>query len=173
MGGAIALQTAISEPSFFDGVILSGPCIAFAEKLVPPAPVLALLKVLGKIFPKMRLDPVDAKLVSRDPVVVAQYDNDPLCWHGGLTAGLALEIMRGMEENLAQFDCIEWPFLLMYGSDDGLCAPSGAEELFRRSPSKDKTKHVFQGWLHEIFNEHDDGTLHAVEKLVSWVSERS
>lgn len=39
--------------------------------------------------------------------------------------------------------------LMLQGTADDVCLPSGAEEYFKKCPLKDKELKLYEGWLHE------------------------
>ena len=56
-------------------------------------PAGAAAPLLAALIPKAGVLPLDASAVSRDPLVVAAYRNDPLNYHGGVQPGWAKEFI--------------------------------------------------------------------------------
>src|ERR1700761_4342389 len=80
MGGAIVFAYGVERPDNYDLMVLSGPAVA-AQDMVHPLVVLAA-KGLGVLMPGLPMQELDFKAISRDPEVVAAYENDPLVYHG-------------------------------------------------------------------------------------------
>jgi acylglycerol lipase len=97
--------------------------------------------------------PLDANDISRDPEVVKAYVNDPLVFHGKMPARLAAELLKAMLHVTAEADKITLPFIIVQGSEDKLVDPGGAQMLYEKASSKDKTIRVYEGLHHEVFNE--------------------
>ena len=53
----------------------------------------------------------------------------------------------------AEVDKITLPFIVVQGSQDKLVDPAGAQMLYDKASSKDKTIKVYDGLYHEVFNE--------------------
>jgi len=96
---------------------------------------------------------VDPGTLSRDPAVVNAYINDPLVFHGRTSARLSAEMLRALTRVSAETNKITLPFIAMQGSEDHLVDPDGAQILYDKAGSKDKTLKIYAGLYHEIFNE--------------------
>jgi len=53
----------------------------------------------------------------------------------------------------AGVDKITLPFIVVQGGQDKLVNPAGAQMLYDKASSKDKTIRVYDGLYHEVFNE--------------------
>lgn len=179
MGGAIALKTALETPDIWTGgVVLSGPLLVPDPAVAKPA-LVALARGLSRMLPKLALDKLDPEKISKDPVVVSAYMNDPLVYTGGIRVRLAAEFLAFFDE--VQARAADWsvPFLIQHGSEDTLCLPRGSVELFRRSatPSADKKLILYEGLRHEIYNsllERDPKTLvnKPIRQAIAWMESR-
>lgn len=150
-GGLIVLEYAIHHPARrLNGLIASAPLLA--EPNVPGV-VKLLGRVLSRVAPSFSLDPnADPNTISRDPAVVAAYKSDPLA-HSRATPRLSTEMSAARDFVLANLDGITYPFLLMYGSADGLVPPHISREMFAHVGAADKTRHEYDGGYHELFND--------------------
>jgi acylglycerol lipase len=110
-------------------------------------------KLLSKLAPGVGLLGLDVNSISRDPQVVSAYANDPLVFHGKTPARLAAEMLSGMQRVDAEAGKITLPFIVVQGSEDKLVDPRGAQLLYDRASSTDKTIKVYEGLYHEVFNE--------------------
>ena len=149
MGGAIALRYALIHQAKLTGLILSAALTQVEDR---PA-MRALGKLLGAVAPVLPVAKVDPGLVSRDPDVVEAYRQDPLVHHGAVPAGTAAELIRHGERIAADAARITLPTLLLWGTRDGLCPPTGSALLAQRLGAEDLTAHAFSGLYHEILNE--------------------
>jgi len=166
LGGLISGAYLLDQPDELAGAILSAPSV----KMPGSVSRLTLLagKVLSALFPKMGLVRLEADGVSRDPAVVRAYRSDPLVFTGKITARLGTELLEAMDRVLAEARKIRLPLLILQGAADKLVDPQGAQVLFDRVGSTDKTIKVYEGLYHEVFNEPEhEQVLRDVEKWLA------
>ncbi|MGD0780049.1 MAG: lysophospholipase [Dehalococcoidales bacterium] len=102
--------------------------------------------------PPMRPQPgvkLSSTMLSRDPAVIKAYDDDPLVYHGPIPTELAMfSTAARLFDTVTQ---IKLPVIIMAGNG----GPDGARSrlLCERIGAKDKTLKLYEGLLHEIFNE--------------------
>lgn len=106
----------------------------------------ALASTLGSMLPKMKLEALPAEFVSRDPMVVRDYVNDPLVYHDAMRIGFASQSLKAMAAMQEFAPNVQWPFLLLHGTDDKLVNIEGARNLFAKAASADKSYKEFEGW---------------------------
>ncbi|XP_068759105.1 monoglyceride lipase-like isoform X3 [Montipora capricornis] len=153
MGGTIAILSVLKRPSFFTGAVFSAPAVQ-----PDPAKTSSCLAFLGRIAafvaPSYQIQPpVDPSQLSRDPVQVEKYANDPLVWHEGLKAKWTAEILEAMNDIQKNASKITLPYLLVHGDDDQVVLIDGSHFLQQHSSSTDKTFKVYEGGRHELLNE--------------------
>jgi alpha-beta hydrolase superfamily lysophospholipase len=91
-----------------------------------------------------------------------------LVFTGKITARLGTELLQAMERVLAEASKIRLPLLILQGAADKLVDPKGAQVLFDRVSSSDKTIKIYEGLYHEVFNEPEhDQVLADVEKWLA------
>jgi alpha-beta hydrolase superfamily lysophospholipase len=166
LGGLISAAYLIDQPDEPAGAILSAPSVMMPGSVS----TLTLLagKVLSALLPRLGLVRLEAEGVSRDPVVVRAYRQDPLVFTGKITARLGTELLQAMGRVLAEAQKISLPLLILQGAEDKLVDPQGAQVLFDRVSSVDKTIKVYEGLYHEVFNEPEhDQVLGDVEKWLA------
>lgn len=149
MGAAISTAYAAQYQEELDGLVLSGGGIATDK--APPRPA--------------NLDLAAA--LSRDPAVGEAYKNDPLVYRG---AGPSLERSALAEMRTVlprEAPRITLPILIMAGSGSPLGDGPRSQALFDVVGSKDKTLKLYDGLLHEIFNEPEHPQVMA--DLESWL----
>ncbi len=135
MGSAISLVYTIEYQKELAGLVTSGGGLARPGE--PPLP------------PRPAGQPLPTAMLSRDPAVIAAYENDPLVYRGPVPRNL---LMKGMLSKLPDMvPQIKLPVLIMAGNG----GPDGARSrvLYEQIGSKDKTLKLYEGLLHEIFNE--------------------
>jgi alpha-beta hydrolase superfamily lysophospholipase len=151
MGGLIAANYLAQQKRDFIGAILSGPAIM--TDLTPGKIQMLFLRLLAVLAPKLGMTKLDAAGVSRDPEVVRQYVEDPLVFHGKMSARMVRELFNGMEQIQQGASRIALPLLILHGGADVLTSPQGSRFLHQHVSSADKTLTVYPGLYHEIFNE--------------------
>jgi acylglycerol lipase len=151
IGGLIAAYYLLDHQAKFQGAIFSAPVVKVASHVTQMTVFMA--RALSLLAPSAGVLPVDPSTISRDPEVVKAYINDPLVFHGKTTARLSAEMLRALTRVSAETGKITLPFLAMQGGADRLVDPDGAQILYERAGSKDKTLKIYEGLYHEIFNE--------------------
>jgi acylglycerol lipase len=151
MGGLIASDYLIEHQAHFRGAVISAPAIKVSDSI--SRATIAIGKILSVLAPKAGVLALNPNGVSRDPEVVAAYLNDPLVFHGKTPARLAAELLKAMLRVTAEAGRITLPFIVVQGGEDKLVAPAGAQMLYDKASSEDKTIKVYEGLYHEMFNE--------------------
>ena len=150
-GGLIACCYLLDYKEDFKGAVISAPAIKAGASISPL--VIRVSKILSEIVPRMGMQALDTRAISRDPQVVAAYANDPLVFHGKTPARMAGELLKAIARVTAEVRSISHPFIVVQGSQDRLVEPSGTQMLYEQAGSKDKTIKIYEGLYHEVFNE--------------------
>jgi alpha-beta hydrolase superfamily lysophospholipase len=153
MGGAISCIYLLEHQADFKGAILSAPLIKKGSDISDLTVFVG--KILARVAPSTGVLAIDSKSLSRDPLVVKAGDEDPLSYHGKTKARPAFEILMMMNRVTAEVGSIRLPLIVVQGSADRIVDPSGAQMLYDRSGSQDKTIKVYEGFFHEVHNELD------------------
>lgn len=151
MGGLIALRYLLDHQADFKGAIISAPSIKVNDNVSQAAIIIG--RIIAARAPKVGLLTLDVNTISRDQKVVIAYVNDPLVFHGKTPARLAAQILKMMSRVESEVNSITLPFIVVQGSGDKLVNPAGAQMLYDKAGSKDRTIHVYEGLYHEVFNE--------------------
>ncbi len=167
MGGAITALFVLARKPDVQGVILSGPALSNKGRRRMMGRVLA---PLAKVVPRMTLAKLPADTVSRDPAVVADYENDPLNYRGGFKLGLLAAASRSSARISRDMEAFTLPLLIVHGREDALVPVDGSEELMRRSRSQDKTIKIYDGLYHEVLNEPEKDEV--LGDIVGWIEPR-
>ncbi|MFU8773985.1 MAG: lysophospholipase, partial [Anaerolineales bacterium] len=168
MGGLIVTEYLIDHSAHFQGAIISAPLVMVPDHVNPLTIVAG--KVLSVVAPKMGVVAVDPHSVSRDPEVVEAYINDPLVLHDKTPARLSAELLETIIRVNNEMEKITTPMMITQGSEDKLVNPQGAEMLYQRASSMDKTLKVYEGLYHEVFNEPEHEQV--LGDVVDWLEAR-
>lgn len=153
MGGLIAMSYTLEYPEHVSGAIISSPAIAPHPAVPIPKFLLILVSLLSKISPRLKFNnELDSRMVSRDPAVVAAYENDPMIT-SAVSARWFSEVSTAMESLQQRAADLQVPMLLMQSGDDALVDPAAAARWAAAAPA-DKLEFVpWPGLYHEMFNE--------------------
>ena len=165
MGGLIAARYLLDHQGEFAGAALSGAALEMTE---PPSTItLWLSRLISLVWPTLGLLQLDATQVSRDPVVVQKYVDDPLVHSGKVASRLVTELFAMMDDVSAGRSRITLPMLVMHGEADAMTAAEGSRHFYQAIGSEDKTLSIYPGLYHEIFNEPE--RLQVMGELADWI----
>jgi alpha-beta hydrolase superfamily lysophospholipase len=169
MGGLMAVSYLLERDHHFRSLVLSSPFFAVGAKV--PWIKLAAVRLLSKIAPKVSLPTeIDPAVLSHDQTVCRKYRDDPLVFKV-INARWVTESMKAQANCLAQAQRLAVEnLLLVYGTDDKLAAPQGAQAFFDAVELEDRTCIPYQGLYHELFNEADKQRPYA--DLRDWLAKR-
>jgi alpha-beta hydrolase superfamily lysophospholipase len=167
MGGAVALSYTIEHEDALDALVLSGP-LAALEAASPVQRVAG--RVLSVVAPSLGVVAIDSSAVSRDPGVVADYDADPLNYHGKLPARTVAELSRAIDGFPEAVPRFKLPLLVMHGTADRLVPIAGGQMVADRAGSEDKTWKPYDGLFHEILNEPERQQV--LDDIADWLDQR-
>ena len=166
MGGNLAVGHTLDHQDGIAGLALSGAALQVGSDLSPAK--LKMFRVIAKIAPSFRPEGLSAEAISRDPAVVAAYQNDPLVFTGKISAGLGAALIGAMERFPARYHELTLPIAIMHGTEDQLAGVEGSRALESAAVNAQVTAHYYEGLYHEIFNEPEQDQVLA--DLVSWVT---
>ena len=169
MGGLISSLYLLRQQQDFVGCILSGPAIK--TDIEPGVLQMYLIRFLSAVLPRAGVLQLDATGVSRDPAEVEKYVNDPLVFHGKMSARKVSELFKAMHHIQANAEKITLPMLLLHGGEDAMAAAEGSRFLYSRISSTDKTLKIYPGLYNEIFNEPEQEQVFA--DVLAWCNERT
>ena len=169
MGGLIQVYYLLDHQADFKGAVISAPSVKVGESISQT--VITFAKILSALAPKAGLQALDASSISSDPAVVSAYVSDPLVFHGKTTARLGGELLKAIERVTAEMDAIRLPFIIVQGGKDRLSDPQGAQMLYDRAGSSDKTLKIYPDLQHEVFNEPDRARV--LKDVETWLEAHS
>ncbi|KAK7081662.1 hypothetical protein SK128_006710 [Halocaridina rubra] len=80
-----------------------------------------------------------------------------------------IETLLYFESNIPS---VEWPFLILHGEKDHLCAKEGSQMLYEQAKSTDKNIKIFPGAYHHLYLECPDIRHEALQDTVDWIAAR-
>ncbi len=168
MGGAISALFCITRQPPLAGLILSAPALTIGSGIYPWLRPLAGL--FGRLFPRLRVVKMGAKMLSRDPAVVEQFKGDPLVFHGRLPCRTASELLRIGPAILGQASRIRVPLLAIHGTGDRLTDISGSRALCEAASTDDTTLCPLPDLWHDLLHEPEKEEV--LRAVVAWVAQR-
>jgi alpha-beta hydrolase superfamily lysophospholipase len=165
MGGGVVFAYGVEHPDDYAAMVLSGPAVDAEQGQAPV--MVHLAKVLGKILPGLPVEQLPADAVSRDPAVVAAYENDPLVHHGKLPAGIARALFNVGEAMPRRAPALTAPLLVVHGGQDKLIPVQGSRHLMECVGSDDAHLTVYPELYHEVFNEPERAVV--LNDVASWI----
>ena len=167
LGGILVLNYALRRKPKLAGVISTAASLRTA--LEEQRFKVMLARVLGALLPTTAIPSgLDPKTLSRDPVVVQAYVDDPLV-HDRMTLGfgrIMLSVLPWTFEHAHEFPV---PLLIMHGGNDMLGYPRGSQEFASLVP-RDCTLKIWDGLYHEIHNEPEQTKV--FKTMIQWMDAR-
>ena len=167
LGGLVVLDYASHHPDEVRGVVALAPPLGV---LGVPAPLLALGRVLSRLWPRFSLETgMDLSGLSRDPAVVEEVLADPL-FHRRGTARLSTEVTATIAR--VQRDAAEFPvpLLVVHGGADRMVPPEGSRRFVARAGHRDKALLEIPGAYHALLADLDQERVLAT--VGDWIAAR-
>lgn len=150
MGGSLVLNHIIIRNHPVDALIVSSPWLKMAKE--PPGPLLAISSFASKFFPRISLQSrLDLNNRSHDPEVEREFQKDPLNFKK-ITFRLFDVMYNAGYHALRNVYKINYPFLLMHGSEDKITSPKTSENYVMNTCERTQLK-LWEGQYHELHNE--------------------
>jgi acylglycerol lipase len=165
LGGAVALLAALDHPELVDGLVLSAPAVGVDPGI--SALRLMLGRLLSVLAPSVGILTLPAAAISRDPVTVRTYENDPLVYRGAIPARTVVELLGAMQRIRQRAPELRVPTLVLHGTADALVPLEFARPVYERLGSPDLTIKLYEGCYHELFNEPERERVYA--DLGAWL----
>lgn len=165
-GGVVSCTYALDRQDELAGLI----CESFAYRVPAPGPVLAIIKLLGRILPGLPVLKLKNEDFSRDPEAVAALNADPLIEGEIQPARTVAALLRATDRMTREFGRITLPVLILHGTADRATMPSGSEFFYDNAGSNDKTLKLYEGHFHDLLN--DKGKEQVLTDIVTWIGSR-
>jgi len=169
MGGLISLHFNLDRPDHgLAGLALSNPQLGIAFE--PPKLKVAAGRLLSRLLPRLRLgNELSTADLSRDPVEVKKYEDDPLV-HGLISTRWFTSMTAAMDRVNAEPQGVQVPALFLLGASDKIVSAKAAQEFAARLEPARTTVKVWPGSYHEPHNDLDRDEV--IGTLVDWCEER-
>jgi alpha-beta hydrolase superfamily lysophospholipase len=153
MGGNIVLSYVLRRNPKINAVLTTSAWIVLGFQ--PPAIKVFLGKAVRKLYPTFsQSNSLDTKSISRIPLEVKAYEDDPLV-HNKITAATGADILAAADVLRDNKDAFPCPLLMSHGTEDGLISYKGSEIFYEnhKSNTKDITLKLWEGGYHELHND--------------------
>lgn len=165
-GGVVSCTFALDHQEDIDGLI----CESFAFQVPAPGFVLAAIKGLSHIAPRLGVLTLYMKDFTRDPVALAALEADPLTKDETQPAATVAALVRADERLHDSFDQITLPVLILHGTEDKATVCHGSEYFHEHAGSADKTLKLYEGHFHDLLN--DIGKEKVFADIAGWIEAR-
>jgi len=168
MGGAVTTLYTITRKPAINGLLLSAASLQISAAVSPF--LVKIAPLISALFPKMKTIVLDGSAISRDPVIVQSYNDDPLNYRRGIPARTGAELNAAIRRIQTRMETIEVPLLIMHGTIDRLADIVGSQLLFEKAESSDKTLKIYDGFYHEILNDPEKNRV--LNDMQEWLDAR-
>jgi len=165
-GGVVSSTYALDHQAEIAGLI----CESFAFKVPAPDAVLAVIKGLARIAPKLPVLKLRNEDFSRDPIAVRNLNSDPLTAGEVQPARTVAALVRANERLRREFPRITLPVFILHGTADKATMPAGSQLFFDTAGSRDKTLKLYEGHFHDLLN--DVGKEAVLADIRAWIDAR-
>lgn len=166
-GGVVSCTWALDHQHEIAGFI----CESFAYRVPAPAPVLALVRLLARIAPRLPVLKLKMKDFTRDPQALAALEADPLCKGEVQPARTVAALLKATDRMQQEFSTLTLPLLILHGTEDKATMPAGSREFYEHAGSADKTLKLYEGHCHDLLN--DIGKQEVLSEIVAWIRARN
>lgn len=165
-GGVVSCTLALDHPDEIDGLI----CESFAFQVPAPGFVLAAIKGLSHVAPRLGVLTLKMKDFTRDPEALKALEADPLTRDETQPAMTVAALVRADERLHDSFERITLPVLILHGTEDHATVCRGSEYFHQHAGSADKTLKLYEGHYHDLLN--DIGKDGVLADIVAWIEAR-
>jgi alpha-beta hydrolase superfamily lysophospholipase len=168
-GGLVVLRAALRSPEDVAGIVAVSPFLGVHPRSSKARQWAA--RALAPIAPGLLLtNPIDIRLLSRDPAVGRAYAEDPLVSHTASPGWFVatLQAQRDVDTGAAS---LRLPVLVLAAGDDRIVDPDAARRWASRAPADRVTYMPWPGLYHELLNEPE--RLEVYEAIERWLRARS
>jgi alpha-beta hydrolase superfamily lysophospholipase len=165
-GGVVSCSYCLDRQKEIAGLV----CESFAFEVPAPNFVLAVIKGLSRIAPRLGVLKLKNEDFTRDPRALQALNADPLILNEVQPAMTVAALVRGDERLRREFSRITLPVFILHGTVDRATMPSGSRFFFDTVGSKDKTLKLYEGHYHDLLN--DVGKEGVLAEIRSWIEKR-
>jgi lysophospholipase len=152
LGALIALRFVLAaRREGIAGLVLSSPFLKLAFE--PPRLKVLAARMAERILPWMPFsNGLAVEQLTHDRAIQEATRADPLYFHT-TTPRWFLQTVAAQAEVRSRASELRLPCLVLFGSADPIAAPEASQRLWAVAAAQDKTLKVYDGMLHELFNE--------------------
>lgn len=165
-GGVTSATYVLDHQAEIDGFI----CESFAYQVPAPGFALAIIRLLGRWLPRLRVLKLKSADFSRDPDWVRVLNADPLIKDEKQPAATVAALLRAGDRLRTGFPTITLPVFILHGTADKATVPKGSEFFHRTAGSTDKTLKLYEGHAHDLLA--DYGKDEVVADVINWIEAR-
>jgi acylglycerol lipase len=126
-----------------------------------------LAKFLGSIIPELTMvSGIDAQLLSRDPQVAVDYENDPLVHHQ-VTTSWGKTMLAAIDVAMENACSYPIPLLLMHAGHDRISYPSGSQGFYDLSPKDKVDFKLWEDCEHELHTDLEKADV--FKTMINWL----
>eukprot|EP00736_Rhodelphis_marinus_P005287 Rmarinus@m.21060 len=159
LGGAVTTFMGHRRPDLVHGFVLQAPMLAIDPSLVPPQPVVSLLRAVNWMVPWLAAVPGDSSALTekcyKDPKHRELAYQDSRRYHGRQRLNTALQCMEACGQIAEIQREIEVPFLVVHGADDSVTTPESSRQFYEEAASEVKTYKLYEGAMHSLLSDAD------------------
>lgn len=165
-GGVVSCSYALDNQAGLAGLI----CESFAFNVPAPDFVLAIIKGLSRIAPRLPVLTLKNKDFTRDPAALQALNSDPLIAKEVQPALTVAALVRADERLKKEFPRIILPVFILHGTADKATVPAGSQFFYDTVGSKDKKLKLYEGHFHDLLN--DIGKEKVMADIKDWIEKR-
>jgi acylglycerol lipase len=165
-GGVVSCSYCLDRQHEIAGLV----CESFAFEVPAPTFVLAIIKGLSRIAPRLGVLRLKNEDFTRDPAALQALNADPLTRNEVQPAMTVAALVRADERLRREFPRITIPVFILHGTVDRATRPSGSRFFFDTVGSKDKTLKLYEGHYHDLLN--DVGKEGVLAEIRGWIEQR-
>jgi len=164
MGGNVAVNFALKNPTAVAGLILSAPWLKLAFE---PSPIkVKLARLMRNLYPGFtQSSQLNTDHLSRDPSVAIAYNKDKLV-HDKISASAFIGFYNAGYFALQHANLLKVPTLIMHGSGDKITSHTASIEFAKASPIVSEIM-TWDDLYHEIHNEPE--RFQVLEFATNWI----
>jgi acylglycerol lipase len=155
LGGMVTAFCVTKHSKHWTGILGLSGAYQLDTNLIPSPIVMALLKGLARLLPKLPLKPLfDEHLLVADEQALQAWREDPLCCKDKLRLGYIvtfIDCLKKLPQTIVPQ--IDLPMLMMCGDADQVVTLSGHELMIQGSRHSDKQLKVYPNGYHNLLQE--------------------
>mmetsp|Transcript_23225 Transcript_23225/g.71421 ORF Transcript_23225/g.71421 Transcript_23225/m.71421 type:complete len:327 (-) Transcript_23225:1123-2103(-) len=177
-GTTIAIPLAFDDDSPIDALVVSGGLFGLAPQTAPPKVVLAILSLLGRVLPfvKVTLPSLNATFDEAfgDARWAAAAREDPNVVVDSFYLGQLHATLREAARIRTLAHRIHCPLLIMHSRVDARTDPDAAVTFFNDATNADAGSDLllYDDASHQLFQDDDFNTRRAIKDLLAWLDDR-